>query len=256
MSLSNIDVAKVVLIVQEVGNVVMTYFRTPIAVFQKGASIVTEVDLKSEQLLKEKLQQLLPNSGFIAEESGGDHQENEYVWVIDPLDGTKNFERGNPYFCVSVTLQYRQKPVLAVIYAPALQDLFYAQLGQGAWFNQKRLLLIDRDWSKTGIIAVTSYKLLTKKNRLAELKKGLVVPVGIRIGGAVALDLAYVAAGIFDVALFEYLSWWDIAAGILLIEQAGGYVGQWDGQSVDSESKSLLAGNTKIVSFVKTSDQS
>lgn len=244
-----VNLEKIKQIVQQAGNLVLSHFRLDMKVYQKeGGSIVTEVDLACEQFLKKELSVLIPGSGFLAEESGV-LQGNEYTWVIDPIDGTRNFERGLPYFCISVALMHQEQVVAAVTYAPALQDIFYAQHGYGAWHNDKKLSLQDKKWEEVAILAVVSGEAMRKENDLNVIRsscQSLTKTVGFRVNGAAALDLAYVAAGMFDVVLFDNLQWWDAAAGVLLVGEAGGSVSQSDGVQIDQKSKSFIAGNRDI----------
>ncbi len=244
-----IDVQKIVPIVQQAGNLVMLHFRSGVQVYSKGSgSLVTQADLQCEAFLKQALGDLIPGSGFVAEESGTT-LGNEYTWVIDPVDGTKNFERGLPYFCISVALMHNQAICSAVIYAPALRDLFYAQIHSGAWLNGSRLTMPVRNFEQLGVVGVMSQSGMKQYERMLALQQvcaSVTKSVRFRVFGAAALDLAYVAAGMVDVALFENLSWWDQAAGILLIQEAGGQVTDWKSMPIDQKSKNLLAGNSDI----------
>lgn len=239
--------------VKKAGDLALVHFRSNMKVYKKrDGSIVTEVDFASEALLKQELGALIPGSGFFAEESGAT-QGNEYLWVIDPIDGTKNFERGFPYFCITVALMYKQEIIAAVTYAPFIKDLFYAQKGCGAWLNDHRLSLQSRDWSRDGILAVVSGGCIQRENRLNSIRgacKSIASGVRFRVYGAAALDLAYAAAGMVDVVMFEQAKWWDVAAGILLIQESGGLALSYNGESIKQSSLSLIAGNLVICKLI------
>ncbi len=239
--------------VQKAGDLVLSHFRSDMKVAIKhDGSMVTEVDLACELLLKRELSAIIPGSGFMAEESGIE-PGNEYTWVIDPIDGTKNFERGLPYFCISVALMHHANIIVAVTYAPALKDLFYAQAGSGAWLNGIKLSLQDKHWKQCGVVVAVGSGYVAQIDRLCKIKascKEICGPVSFRVGGAAALDLAYVAAGMFDVAIFENLKWWDAAAGILLIQEAGGLIVDRNGAPINQLSKNLIAGNKMISKLI------
>lgn len=246
-------VAAMIIAVKKAGDLALAHFRSNMKVYQKkDGSIVTEVDLASEALLKQELGALIPGSGFFAEESGIT-QGNEYVWVIDPIDGTKNFERGLPYFCITIALMHHQEIIAAVTYAPLIKDLFYAQKGCGAWLNDTRLSLESRDWSRNGVLAIVSGGCIQNENRLNSIRgacKSIASGVRFRVHGAAALDLAYAAAGMVDVVMFEQAKWWDIAAGILLIQESGGLATSYNGELIKQSSGSLIAGNLAICKLI------
>lgn len=239
--------------VKKAGDLALVHFRSNMEVYKKrDGSVVTEVDFASEKLLKQELGALIPGAGFFAEESGAT-QGNEYLWVIDPIDGTKNFQRGLPYFCITVALMYKQDIIAAVTYAPLIKDLFYAQKGCGAWLNGSRLSLESRDWQHGGVLAVVSGGCIQRENRLHSIQeacKSIATGVRFRVYGAAALDLAYAAAGMLDVVIFEQAKWWDIAAGVLLIQESGGLAISYKGEQIKQSSTSLIAGNLVICKLI------
>jgi len=238
-----------IIAVKKAASFALPHFRSNMAVYQKSdGSVVTEVDLAVEALLKQELKALIPDAGCIAEESEVT-QGNEYTWVIDPIDGTRNFERGLPYFCITVALMHHAEIIAAVTYAPAIHDLFYAQKGFGAWLNDKRLLLQPKNWKQDGILAVVSGGCINPENRLDLIEvscKSIANRVRFRMYGAAALDLAYAAAGMVDVVMFENLKWWDVAAGILLIQESSGLAVSYDGLPIVQSSTNLIAGNIDV----------
>jgi myo-inositol-1(or 4)-monophosphatase len=244
-------------IMEQAGQILLGYFDKKLTFTQKDqAGFVTQADLASEEYLIEALGALLPQSVFHAEESGktGD---GDYRWVIDPLDGTTNFAHGLPYFCISVALTHHDKPIVGAIYNPMLKDFFYAQRGGGATLNGVQVRIREQqDLSRTVMAVGFPY---AKNKQFMELLENVqrILPetYALRYFGAVALDLAYVAAGRLDAAFFEGLGWWDVAAGIVLIEEAGGQVTDFQGRQVGPDYVSFVAANgpmhQKLLPFLK-----
>ena len=196
---------------------------------KKGAvNFVTEADLKSEEILQRELGKARPRFGFLMEEGGEIIAENaEYRWVIDPLDGTTNFIHGVPYFAISVAVEKMTNGggeiVAGIVYDPIHDELFMAEKGEGAFVNQRRLRVSQRQtdfYFVTGTARITSdYGKLASAITLHASSK---VDAVLRRSGAAALDLAYVAAGRYDACWFPRLQKWDMAAGIILVNEAGG----------------------------------
>ncbi len=232
-------------IVKEAGRILLSYFHQPLSLNAKDQDgFVTEADIASEKYLIEQLGLLLPQASFQAEESGK-VGSGEYCWVIDPLDGTSNFAHQIPYFCISVALTYHDKPIIGVIYQPVMNEFFYAQKGAGTYLNGQKLEDIaskNQEWS---MIAVGfPYE---KKKQFVDLlgaaQRILPETYSFRCFGAAALDLAYVAAGRLNGAISEGLKWWDVAAGIVLIEEAGGRATDFRGQEITPSYVSFVAAN-------------
>src|SRR6187402_2310361 len=211
---------------------------------------VTEVDHASERVIIETLLTAYPGHGILAEESGTEHgaKDSDYVWIIDPLDGTTNFIHGFPVYCVSIALAVKGKVEQAVIYDPSRNDLFTATKGRGAYMNERRLRVSKRTQLKECLIS-TGFPFRPGDNFNVYLRMMADVmqrTAGLRRPGAAALDLAYVAAG-FTEGFFETgLSPWDVAAGSLLVTEAGGLVGNFSGEANFLEQKECVAGNPKI----------
>ena len=212
---------------------------------------VTEVDHAAEQAIIDVLKNAYPDHAFLAEESGPSanlHDENENVWIIDPLDGTTNFIHGFPQYCVSIALQQRGQITQAVIYDPTRNDLFTATKGAGAYLNDKRLRVTKRDKIADALIG-TGY-LHRDKDALDEYLKMFRVMTenctGLRRAGAAALDLAYVAAGRLDGFFEKGLKPWDMAAGSLLITESGGIMGTFAGDSDYLYKGDVIAGTPKV----------
>ena len=212
---------------------------------------VTEVDQAAEQAIIDVLKNAYPDHAFLAEESGPSanlHDENENVWIIDPLDGTTNFIHGFPQYCVSIALQQRGQITQAVVYDPTRNDLFTATKGSGAYLNDKRLRVTKRDKIADALIG-TGY-MHYDKDALAEYLKMFGVMTenctGLRRAGAAALDLAYVAAGRLDGFFEKGLKPWDMAAGSLLITESGGIMGTFAGESDYLYKGDVIAGTPKV----------
>ena len=237
-------------IIAQAADMVARAYRGRFEYFVKNdTSLVSQVDKDCEAFLKTMLVAALPGSGFIAEESDGELIQ-EFTWVIDPIDGTKNFIKGFPYFCISVALMHHEEVIAAMIQAPMMGDCFYAQKGQGAWLNGKRLMLDSAPTNQAGSLIAVSQVSLQKSDFLQKMKAACektCPKISIRMCGAAALDLAYVASGAIDlVLLFEGVKWWDVAAGMLLICEAGGQVSQYDGTVVHRDFKTLIAGKIEL----------
>ncbi len=194
--------------------------------------LVSFVDQQSEQKLIEAFLQLIPESTIIGEESSPENRKlDELTWVIDPLDGTTNFLHGLPVFSISVALFYRNEPVVAVIHCPALKETFSASVGAGATLNGERITVAQNSQLADTLLATgfPYYKFNQLNEYLELLKECMQSTRGLRRMGSAAIDLAYVACGRFD-AFFEMnLSPWDVAAGILLVREAGGKVTDFHG---------------------------
>ena len=211
---------------------------------------VTEVDHASEKVIIETLLTAYPGHGILAEESGSQHgaKDSEFVWIIDPLDGTTNFIHGFPVYCVSIALSVRGKIEQAVIYDPSRNDLFTATKGRGAFLNERRIRASKRTQLKECLIS-TGFPFRPGdnfKNYLAMMGDVMQRTAGLRRPGAAALDLAYVAAGYTDGFFETGLSIWDVAAGSLLVTEAGGLIGNFTGESDFLEQKECLAGTPRI----------
>ncbi|MCX7241273.1 MAG: inositol monophosphatase family protein [Burkholderiales bacterium] len=217
---------------------------------KKANDFVTEVDHAAEQAIIETLLAAYPGHGIWAEETGREHgaKDSEFVWIIDPLDGTTNFIHGLPVYCVSVALAVRGKVEQAVVYDPTRNDLFTATKGRGAYLNDRRLRVSKRIELRQALISTGfPYRQDDDFSHYLHLMGEVMQrTAGLRRPGAAALDLAYVAAGYTD-GFFELgLQPWDVAAGSLLVTEAGGLVGNFTGEADFLEQGECLAGNPKI----------
>jgi myo-inositol-1(or 4)-monophosphatase len=211
---------------------------------------VTEVDHAAEAAIIDTLLGAYPGHGILAEESGSSRgaRDSEYVWIIDPLDGTTNFIHGLPTYAVSIALSFRRQIQQAVVYDPARNDLFYATKGRGAYLNDKRLRVSRRSRMSDALIG-TGFP-FRKGDDLARylhmMETVMKVCAGMRRPGAAALDLCYVAAGWYDGFFETGLSPWDVAAGSLLVAEAGGLIGNFTGEADFIDKREVVAGNPKI----------
>lgn len=218
---------------------------------KKHNDFVTEVDQAAEQAIIDVLKNAYPDHAILAEESGASanlHDDNANVWIIDPLDGTTNFIHGFPQYCVSIALQQRGQITQAVVYDPTRNDLFTATKGAGAYLNEKRIRVTRRDKIADALIGTGfPYTDLTGLDEYLKMFRIMTEKsAGLRRPGAAALDLAYVAAGRLDGFFEKNLKPWDIAAGSLLITEAGGIVGTFAGESDYLYKGNVIAGTPKI----------
>ncbi|RUM88074.1 MAG: inositol monophosphatase [Thermovibrio sp.] len=191
---------------------------------------VTEADKKSEMIIIKTIQESFPQHSIVAEESGI-HSGNDWRWYIDPLDGTKNFIHGLPFFCVSIGVEYKGELVAAVIKSPVLEETFVAEKGGGAYCNGVRLKVSGRPFEEALIATGFPFRGKDLLDSYLNCFKEVFLKVsGIRRCGSAAIDLAYTAKGVFDGFWEMSLHPWDIAAGVLMIEEAGGVVSDFEGK--------------------------
>ena len=228
------------------GNILIKDFREVenLQVSKKGiGDFVTSADLNSENTIIKVLQKAYPEIKIISEETNPDIKFNKYEkkWIIDPLDGTLNFLHGLPHFAISIALMIKEEIISGIIYDPIKDELFWAEKCVGAFLNDKRKRVSGRNQLKDALVSTgIPWKGMesSHKNYLKILENIMKSSSGIRRYGAAALDLAYVAAGRYD-AFWEFnLKTWDIAAGVLLVKEAGGYVG-----NINKNENYLYTGN-------------
>jgi myo-inositol-1(or 4)-monophosphatase len=211
---------------------------------------VSEVDRDAEKIIIDTLKKAYPDHGFLGEETGYTEGTAEYEWIIDPLDGTTNFLYSIPHYCVSIALKRRGKLYQAVIYDPIKDDLFTASRGQGATLNSRRIRVKDCR-SMHGALLTTGVPYRPDQQHLvdpylASMKALIPDTAGIRRPGSAALDLAYVAAGRYD-GFWEFsLHEWDIAAGVLMVLEAGGMVSDLKGGNDHMKTGDIVAASPKV----------
>ena len=213
----------------------------------KGPSdFVTSADLQAEKILHQELSRARPKFGFLMEESGeakGADPDNR--WVVDPLDGTINFMHAIPHFAISIAHEYKGAVVAGVVYDPLRDEMFAAEKGMGAYCNDRRLRISARKDLADSVLATSLPSRGRKREAayLAQLETVMDQCAGVRRFGSAALDLAYVAAGRYEGFWETGLSRWDIAAGLLIVREAGGHVSEFDGRTNMLESGNILATN-------------
>ncbi|VAX11199.1 Inositol-1-monophosphatase [hydrothermal vent metagenome] len=212
---------------------------------------VSEVDQMAEQEIIHIIQKAYPDHSILAEESGLTAREEEYQWIIDPLDGTTNFLYGFPHFSVSIALRHNGRLTQAVVYDPMRQEMFSASRGGGAQFNSRRMRVSKRKDLNGALLGTGIPYKASQEGEMSdayfEMMKALIPgSAGIRRAGSAALDLAYVAAGRLDGFWELDLNIWDIAAGVLLIEEAGGIVSGITGNPDHLQTGHVVAGNPRL----------
>lgn len=216
---------------------------------EQVGNIVTEADEASEKQIFSLLKKECPQHQILSEESGALNKgSSDYLWIIDPLDGTVNYSHQYPIVSVSVALAHKGKVVIGIVYNPILNEWFQAVRGQGAYFNEQPLSVSKVDCIEKSLLATGfAYdRRETKDNNYAEFSHLTNESQGVRRGGSAALDLAYVAAGKFDGYWERGIQPWDVAAGSLLVEEAGGKVSGYDGSRLDLNSGRILASNALL----------
>lgn len=219
-------------------------------VSKKGpADFVTIADRRAEETIRAELARARPRYGFLMEESGAAAGvDTSNTWVVDPLDGTLNFLHGIPHFCISIALERDGDPFAGVVYAPVFDELFWAEKGAGAYFNGRRMRVSARREMSESLFA-TGIPFLGREGHrpfLAELEGVMAMAAGVRRFGAAALDLAYVAAGRYEGFWEAGLHPWDIAAGIVLVREAGGFVSDADGGAGMMAAGTIVAANDQM----------
>ena len=235
---------------RQAGKVLSYYARTGFRVENKSAiDLVTEADHAAEQCVIDVIQASYPDHSILAEERGRIGQsQSPYIWIIDPLDGTTNFAHGFPTYCVSIGLEYKEECVLGVVYDPTRDELFSATRGGGAWVNDQPLHVsqtaqLDQALLVTGF----AYNIReTQNNNLDHFARFALQVQGLRHTGSAALDLCYVAAGRFDGFWEVKLSPWDMAAGVVILREAGGTVTNLRGRSHSLYEYELVSSNGLI----------
>jgi myo-inositol-1(or 4)-monophosphatase len=217
------------------------------------ANFVTAADRRAEEIVHEELSQARPGYGFLGEEGGRRAgSDRTHCWIVDPLDGTSNFLHGIPHFAVSIALEREDTIVAGLVYNPANEDLFTAERGKGAFLNDQRLRVAGRRQLGDAVVAcglphMGRGDLALARQEIAAVQDKV---AGLRRFGAASLDLAWVAAGRFDAYWERNLSPWDIAAGLILVREAGGYVTDLDGGENLLTTGDVIAGNEAIQSEV------
>jgi myo-inositol-1(or 4)-monophosphatase len=235
-------------IAREAGALLMGYFHRRVKVEYKGdVDLVTEADRASEALITKRIRERWPGHNIIGEEGTRSEQGSEYRWYVDPLDGTTNFAHGFPVFCVSLALEYRDERVWAVIFDPTREEMFTAEKGGGAFLNGQPIHVSSIGNLAECLVATGFPSHKRHKNPNIFFYHQITLKThGVRRAGSAALDLCDVACGRFD-GFWEFnLNPWDTAAGVLIVQEAGGRVTRFDGQSFRIDSRETLASNGRV----------
>ena len=210
---------------------------------------VTASDKKVEKILINELQKARPSYSILSEEIGQINNDKSFKWIIDPIDGTANFLHGIPHFAISIGLEHDDEIICGIVYDPIKDEMFVAEKGNGSYLNNQRMRVSSRSKLKDCIVFTGGPKLESQNKELAleEYKKfSSKILIPIRKLGSASLDMAYVAAGRCDGFWQRNLNYWDIAAGIILVKEAGGFVTDFEGENRYVENKTILATNSRI----------
>ncbi|MCH9643917.1 MAG: inositol monophosphatase [Gammaproteobacteria bacterium] len=216
--------------------------------------LVTQVDRQSEECIIEHIRKSYPDHAILAEESGQSDGKDDYCWIIDPIDGTRNFAHGVPHYAISIALKYKDRLEIGVVYDPIKQELFAASRGEGATLNDRKIRVRQNKKLENSLIA-TGFPFKNPeqiKSYLNIFEKVFSHCGGMRRAGSAALDMAYVAAGRFDGYWEANVSPWDIAAGALLVTEAGGAVSDYHDRKAYLDNGTVICGNTRIQKMLQT----
>lgn len=236
---------------RDAGRILLEKFGRIETVTKKGdINLVTEADLASEALIVERIKSHFPRHAILAEEAGNavvTGEDGGHKWIIDPLDGTTNYAHGYPCFCVTIALEHQGEIVLGVTYDPTRDELFTAEKGRGAALNGKPIRVSGTDELGNALLVTGfPYDIKHREKFARHLTEFLLTSRGVRRDGSAAIDLAYIACGRFDGFWEEGLNPWDVAAGKLLIEEAGGIVSYYDGSKFSVYTPPIVTSNGLI----------
>lgn len=237
---------KIINIAKEAGEIIRDGFRQNISIELKTGenNLVTNIDKASEEIILNFINKEYPTHSIIAEESGTDIKSSEFTWVVDPLDGTTNFAHGIPIFGVSIGLQKNNQTILGVVYDVMRDKVYSAEKGSGTFENGKKISVTQNSkLSKSVLVTGFSYDMINIDEAIEIFGELLKSTRGVRRLGSAAVDMCYVASGVFDGFWERYLSPWDVCAGMLLVEEAGGQVSNFSGKPTDIFSKEILTTN-------------
>mgnify|MGYP003423210125 CR=1 FL=1 len=213
------------------------------------SDLVTEVDKKCEAKIIEIIHNTFPGHNVLGEEGGDQHKKSDYVWIVDPIDGTVNYAHSVPIFCVSIAVEYKGEVILGVVQSPKTREKFHAEKGKGAFLNDKKISVSDIDLLKDSLL-VTGFPYGSKDNYdhcIDHFVNFIRLGLPIRRLGSAALDICYLAAGRFEGFWEVNLNAWDVAAGYLILLEAGGKVTNFEGGQYSVYDKQILASNGRTV---------
>lgn len=208
--------------------------------------LVTKCDKQAEKIIIETLKKHLPEVNFLSEEKGANNLASDYLWLIDPLDGTNNFAVHNPMFCVAIALLYKKEPVMSIIYVPMLKEMFWAT-ANGSYLNGKKISVSNNNDFQELFVTYCHGKTLADNKKAFKLYEYFHLHAHeCRHFGTTSLELAMVACGRTDTLIVSGTSPWDVIPGIYLVKNAGGQVTDWQGKDWQTNSKSVLASNKTV----------
>jgi myo-inositol-1(or 4)-monophosphatase len=232
---------------RKAGTIIMNNYGRITIDYKKDRTIVTNSDIDSEKAILSILQRDFPEYSLISEESGTEEKSPEYTWVVDPLDGTTNYSIRNPFFDVSIALVKRDEPILGVVYYPFQDELFHAEKGSGAYMNDEKISVSDSDNMEKSVHTFCHASDSESTVKMAGIWKRLkLLNPKIRQIGAGALELAYVACGRLDSFMMVKMNPWDVAAGALLVSEAGGKATDFSGKEFNLSCSDVIASNGKL----------
>jgi myo-inositol-1(or 4)-monophosphatase len=235
--------------VDEAAKIVMEYFGGEFEIGRKKFhnDLVTEVDKKSEAKIIEVVHRYFPDHNVLGEEGGDLEKKSDYIWIVDPIDGTVNFAHALPIFCISIALEIKGKVVLGVVYNPVSKEKFFAETGKGAYLNDQKISVSSTESIKDAFL-VTGFAYSVEKEEnysIDHFVNFVRMGLPVRRLGSAAIDICYVAAGIFDAFWEVNLNAWDIAAGYLILVEAGGKVTDFKNGEYSIYGPEILATNGK-----------
>lgn len=232
---------------REAGALLMSFFGKVSIEYKGDVDLVTQADRASEKMIVERIRKQWPEHDLIGEEGSRRETGSDFRWYVDPLDGTTNFAHGYPVFCVSLALEYKGERIAGVIFDPTRDEMFAAEKGGGARLNGRPARVSATPWLKESLVATGFPSHKRHKNPNINFYHQITLRShGVRRAGSAALDLCYLSCGRFD-AYWEFnLNAWDTAAGVLLVEEAGGKVTNFTGGPFNIDSREVLASNTLL----------
>jgi fructose-1,6-bisphosphatase/inositol monophosphatase family enzyme len=251
-----LDVARA--LAEEAGRRAAAAFHQPMEIIVKGrGNLLTETDLAIERYIQDELAVEFPSHGVLSEETAADTSTDGYVWVVDPIDGTKNFASGIPFYCINIALCLDGEPLVAVTHDPNHHETFWGVRGGGAFVNETPIRASDKPTVLASILGLDiGYDNERGKQLLRLIYQLFPNMQAMRISGSAALGLAYAACGRYDVFVHRYLLPWDIAAGILLVREAGGVITDDAGDAITIRSEIAIAGGVAVhADFLRTATE-
>jgi len=215
--------------------------------FKAKSDIVTDIDIRSEKIIVDKIKANFPEHSILSEESGFSDQHSEYLWIMDPIDGTMNYFYASAPFRVALCLTYKRQPLISAIYNPIKDEMYFAEAGQGATLNGRRITVSDNfELEKTIVMIHISSKKDARARTILALDSIFKKTLHMRMFGSGLAAMSYIASGKFDVFFNVRTYPWDILPGALLVQEAGGVVTDIEGNKITTESTSVLATNGKV----------